>query len=103
MPRYSTKLNRKPNPKRSLMPLWLALAGLGLVLFAGWAVWSSNAQTKANIEVQGAPRLKVEPGSIDHGAVKLGTPIRDDVRVTNIGDRPLRFTEAPYIVVKEGC
>ena len=101
MPRYRTKL--KPKPKKSLLPLWLALAGLGLVLIAGWAIWGSNAQGNANVEVKGEPRLKVEKDSIDRGDIKLGTPIRDDIRVTNVGDQPLRFTEAPYIEVKEGC
>ena len=103
MPRYSTKLNPKQKPKKSLLPFWLALAGLGLVLIAGWAIWGSNAQGNANVEVKGEPRLKVEKDAIDRGDIKLGTPIRDDIRVTNVGDQPLRFTEAPYIEVKEGC
>ncbi len=101
MPRYSTKL--KPKPKKSLLPLWLALAGLALVGFAGWALLSNNAQSSASIEVKGAPRLKVEKDTIDHGQVKLGTPVSDAVRITNVGDQPLQFTETPYIEVKEGC
>lgn len=103
MPRYSTKLKPYPEPQRSRLPLWLALAGLGLVLIAGWAIRSNNAQLKANVEVKGAPRLKVEKDIIDHGDIKLGNQIRDDIRVTNIGDQPLRFIEAPYIEVREGC
>lgn len=103
MARYSTKLKPKQKPKKSLLPLWLSLAGLALVLIAGWAFWSSNAQTKANVEVKGAPRLKVEKNKIDHGEIKLGSPIRDDVRVTNVGDQTLRFTEAPYVEALEGC
>ena len=69
MPRYRTTIKPKPKPKRSLLPIWLALAGLGLVLIAGWAIWNSNAQTKASVEVKGAPRLKVEEDVIDehHG------------------------------------
>jgi hypothetical protein len=85
------------------MPLWLSLAGLVLVLIAGWALWSSNAQTKANVEVKGAPRLKVDQETIDHGALKLGNQVHDEIRVTNIGDQPLLFSEAPYIEVKQGC
>lgn len=103
MARYSTKLKPKQKPKKSLLPLWLSLAGLALVLIAGWSFWSSNAQTKANVEVKGAPRLKVEKDKIDHGEIKLGSPIRDDVRVTNVGDQTLRFTEAPYVEALEGC
>lgn len=103
MPRYSTKLKPKQKPKKSLLPLWLSLSGLVLVLIAVWAVMSNNTQTKANIEVKGEPRLKVEKTVIDRGDVKLGTPLRDDIRVTNVGDQPLRFTEAPYVEVLEGC
>ncbi|MDZ4159133.1 MAG: hypothetical protein U1B80_05010 [Anaerolineaceae bacterium] len=103
MPRYSTKLKPNPEPQRSRLPLWLALAGLGLVLIAGWLLRSNDAQLKANVEVKGAPRLKVEKDIIDHGDIKLGNQIRDDIRVTNIGDQPLRFIEAPYIEVREGC
>ena len=103
MARYNTKLKPKQKPKRNLLPLWLALAGLGLILMAVWALSSSNTGTKANIEIKGAPRLKVDTDTIDHGDVKLGTPVRDEIRVTNTGDQPLRFTEAPYIQVLEGC
>jgi len=60
MPRYSTKLKPKLKPKKSLLPLWLSLSGLILVLIAVWAILSNNTQTKANIEVQGEARLKVE-------------------------------------------
>lgn len=103
MPRYSTKLKPKAKPKRTLLPLWLSLAGLVLVAIAIWAMTNSSGQTKANIEVKGQPRLKVEQDVIDRGNIKLGTPIRDNIRVTNIGDQPLRFAEAPYVEVKEGC
>lgn len=103
MPRYSTKLKPKQKPKKSLLPLWLSLSGLVLILIAVWAILSNNTQTKANIEVQGEPRLKVEKTVIDRGNVKLGTPLRDDIHVTNVGDQPLRFTEAPYVEVLEGC
>lgn len=103
MARYRTTIKPKTKPKRNLLPLWLALGGLGFVLFAAWALWSSNAPTKSGIEVNGAPRLKVDKETIDHGDVKLGTPVRDDIRVTNTGDQPLRFIETPYIEVLEGC
>ncbi len=101
MARYRTKI--KPKPKKSLFPLWLALIGLGLIIVSGWVILSSRPQVKASIEVKGAPRLKVDQDTINRGDVKLGTPVRDDIRVTNIGDQPLRFTAAPYIEVLEGC
>ncbi len=103
MPRYSTKLKPKAQPKQSLLPIWLTLAGLAMVIFAGWALVGNKPQPKAGIQVTGAPRLQIDQDKIDHGQVKLGTPITDTVRVTNIGDQPLSFSEAPYIEVKEGC
>ncbi len=103
MARYRTKTSLKPKPKSSLLPLWLVLAGIGLILFAAWAISNGNTQAKASVEVKGAARLKVDQDKIDHGDVKLGTPISDSVRITNVGDQPLTFSEAPYIEVKEGC
>lgn len=103
MARYLTKVKSKPKQKRSLLPVWLALAGLGLLLVAGWAIWNSNGASKGSIEVNGAPRLKVEKDLIDHGDIKLGNQVQDTVRVTNVGDQPLRFAQAPFLEVKEGC
>jgi hypothetical protein len=103
MARYSTKLKPKGETPKSLLPLWLALIGLGLVLFAGWALLGNKTTSTASVEVKGEPRLKVEKELVDHGDVKLGIPISDAVRVTNVGDQPLLFTEAPYLEVKEGC
>ena len=102
MSSYRSKIKPKAKSKRSLLPLWLALAGLALLLAALWAI-QGRTQPNANIEVSGAPRLKVETEKIDRGNIKMGTPVRDDIRVTNVGDQPLRFTEPPYVEVKEGC
>jgi len=103
MPRYRTKIKPKAQPKQNLLPLWLTLLGIGLVLVAFFVFWNNSRQQKANIQVTGAPRLQVDQEVIDYGDVKLGTPVKTDVRVTNIGDQPLRFTEAPFIEIKEGC
>ena len=102
MARYSTKSKTKAKPRRNLLPLLLVLTGLGLILVTVWALLGSSPP-KTNIEVKGAPRLKVETDKIDRGNVKLGTPVRDEIRVTNVGDQPLRFVEDPFIQVKEGC
>ncbi len=104
MARYSTKIKASQKQNAGPLPLILALAGLALILLAGWVIWSSRAPAiKAAIQVKGAPRLVVEKDSIDHGDVRLGTTITDEVRITNVGDQPLRFTQAPYLQVLEGC
>ena len=103
MARNNSKIRSKSKSKKYLFPLWVYLTGLVLVLVSIWAMTINNQQTKADIVVKGEPRLKIEKTVIDRGNVKLGTPVRDDIRVTNIGDQPLRFTEAPYVEVLEGC
>jgi cell division septal protein FtsQ len=103
MTRYSTKKKPKHKTANTMLPLFMALAGLALVFLAGFAIWNSTKTPKSEIEVKGAAKIKVEKTVIDHGDVKLGTPVRDDIQITNVGDQPLRFAEAPYIEVREGC
>lgn len=102
MGRYKTKL--KPKKVKKSIPLWLIISGVVLVVVATVVLLSSGGKTKAEIEVTGAPKLKVEQELYDYGDVKLGgVPIRTVVKVTNVGDKPLLFEEAPYIEVLEGC
>lgn len=80
------------------------VGGISLILVAVVVSLRSIGREKADIEVTGAPKIKVEQDVYDYGTVKLGgVPIRTVVRVTNVGDETLRFTEAPYIEVLEGC
>lgn len=102
MARFKTKI--KPRPPRNTFPVWLIVTGIGLILLAAWALLSSINQKKAAIEVSGSPSIKVDERNFNYGDVKLGgSPIRTVVTVTNVGDKPLTFTEAPYIEVLEGC
>lgn len=102
MGKYKTK-RRTKKVKKSFL-LWLIIPGLVLVVVAAILSLSRSGNEKAAIEVTGAPKLKVEQGVYDYGDVKLGgTPIKTVVRVTNVGDQPLRFKEAPYLEVLEGC
>jgi hypothetical protein len=55
------------------------------------------------VEVQGAPKLKLDQPKIDLGDVKLGQTVSASFTVSNVGDQPLKFSEAPYIEVIEGC
>ncbi|TDA65955.1 MAG: hypothetical protein D9V45_03150 [Chloroflexi bacterium] len=102
MARNKTKF--KPKKVKKSFPIWLIVTGIGLVLVAIWALVSSGGPDKAEIEVTGAPKLKVEQDYYDYGDLKLGgASVRTVVKVTNVGDQPLRFKEAPYIEVLEGC
>jgi len=83
--------------------LWPAL-GLGslLVLLAAVSLLGGG-RGGAAIEVTGQPRLKVDNDAIDFGDVRLGRTVEATFVLTNVGDQPLRLTQAPYIEVVEGC
>jgi len=102
MSRKTKKRSSVPKPNRFL---WLTgLIGGGLVLI--WVLWSlaqSSPAPVVPVEVQGVPKLKVEQAKIDLGNVKLGQTVSASFKVSNVGDRPLQFSEAPYIEVIEGC
>ncbi|TLN03044.1 hypothetical protein FDZ74_14935, partial [bacterium] len=75
MPRYKTKI--PPRKAKKSFPIWMILAGVGLLLIALFAFLSGNSSKKANIEVTGAPAIKVDQEVIDYGKVKLGlAPIK---------------------------
>lgn len=103
--KYSKKHSRTRNPNKRLIPLLLGLGGLVLLVAAGLAIWAGNNPKagKTSIEVNGSPSLKVDKEKVDLGDVKLGKTVDVSFELTNVGDQPLRFSEAPYIEVKEGC
>ena len=74
--------------------VWLA----GLILLIGCATAPVSRP-----EVTGAARLKVDRESIDLGDRKVGQPVSASFKITNAGDHPLHFSEAPYIEVAAGC
>ena len=87
-----------------LLPALLVAGGILLVVAAVFFIRSNNRpQTDFVPQVSGAPAISVEPAQIDMGNVALGTPVRADFVITNLGDKPLKFNEAPYIELVEGC
>ena len=100
-----TKNRRQARRQRKQAP-WplLLLVGGGLLLVMG-AIFALNrpSQPKAPIEVTGAPSLKVDQEEVNLGDVKLGRTVEVSFQLTNVGDQTLRFSEAPYIEIKEGC
>ena len=49
------------------------------------------------------PPLKVDKDEVDLGNVKLGQTVEVTFNVANVGDKQLRFAEAPYVELVEGC
>ncbi len=103
MARHRTKLPQRKAVKKTL-PIWLLIGGISLILILSAVFLSGLRRQNAGIEVTGAPKIRVDQDVYDYGTVKLGgVPIRTVVQITNVGDQTLRFTEAPYIEVLEGC
>lgn len=96
---------KRPSGRRKQQPgplILLAAGGLLLMIGAVFALNQSSAP-KAALEVSGTPRLRVDQEKIDLGNVKLGQTVQASFQITNVGDQALRFAEAPFIEVKEGC
>jgi hypothetical protein len=86
------------------LPFVLSAAGvlvLGGLLLAFWG--SGLGRRQAAVEVAGSPRLMVDQQKVDIGQVPLGQQVQVKFELANVGDQTLRFTEAPYVEVKEGC
>lgn len=83
-------------------PLILALAGAAILLIAAFLAFQ-NKPAPFTPEVTGGPGLKADKEKVDLGDVKLGQTVQVSFEIRNVGDRPLKFSKAPYIEVKEGC
>ena len=88
---------------RSPWPVVLIIAATAFLVVAVYFLTAGSAAPAAAIEVNGSPRLRVDRELVDLGIVQLGKTVQVDFRLTNVGDRPLTFTEAPYVEVVEGC
>jgi hypothetical protein len=73
---------------------------LGITVFM---LLRGKASPTAALEVKGAPALKADRETVNLGEVKLGETVAVSFQIANVGDQPLRFTEKPYVEVKEGC
>ena len=101
----SKKYKRPTRRQRSGLP-WPVISivgGLILLSLTVFLFWRGQSQPTATIEVSGRPSLKVNQESIDLGNVRLGQTVEVSFELTNVGDQPLRFSEAPYVEVVEGC
>lgn len=86
--------------------LTLFIVGGIFLLTAGFLFAKNALQNRADpslIEVSGQPSLQVDREFIDYGEVKLNTSLTFDVKLTNVGDKPLKITGDPYVEVAEGC
>ena len=85
---------KRQKQKQSYPWLFVALGGILLIITAFFL---------ADRDSGGTPSIAVDQQKIDYGDVKFGVEKSFAIQVTNTGDGNLRFKEAPYIEVLEGC
>lgn len=86
--------------------LWPAVLGAAALVVVGGLIWlflGRQAQTPATPEVTGGPSAAIDQTLYDYGDVKLGTTIKTQIRVKNVGDAQLAFRGDPRVEVREGC
>jgi hypothetical protein len=100
----------KKSSKKSLQaakkPTWLLPAAIGgaVLAFVSLALLTlSNRQPAYTPEVTGGPRAEIDQREVEHGDVRFETLVESVYRVRNIGDRPLRILNEPWVEVIEGC
>jgi hypothetical protein len=78
---------------------WPLLAFGGVLLLAAVLVFANRGGGGSG----GTPAIAVDQQKIDYGYVAFGNNKSFAIKVTNTGDGVLRFKEAPYIEILEGC
>lgn len=101
----SKKLRKQRQQKKNRQKLvWTIGAGALVILSVLFPlVKNANRINPELVEVEGRPAIKVDQEMIDYGYKKWNTNLTFDIKVTNIGDQTLRFSETPYVEVLEGC
>ena len=90
---------RRTKKKKNIIPM-IALATIGGVLLITAAILLGGNDLGTG---GGTPILAVDQKVFDFGDVKFNVQKTFTIKVTNTGDGTLRFKEAPYIQVLEGC
>lgn len=103
---YRSKKSRRRENYRFWKLLSLAVGGVLLIIAGAILLRGYNQSDKAAtipLEVSGAPSLKVDQEFLDFGDVKVGEIVEATFTLSNVGDRPLKFTQAPYVELAAGC
>ena len=103
MSELKNKKNLRHHKKKQPWPIILLLAGGLLLIIVAVSAFNKPSQPKAAVEVNGSPSLKVDQEKVDLGDVRLGKTVEVTFQLTNVGDKTLKFSKAPYIEVLEGC
>jgi hypothetical protein len=99
----STRYTKKKEEPKKAGPLLIAIAGFVLILMASLALVRPASGAFQDLFGSGEPSLKVDKEKVDLGNVKLGKSVSVSFQVTNVGNKTLRFSKAPYVEVLKGC
>jgi hypothetical protein len=103
LPKNHSMHNRAAQPKSRLGLILIAVGGLIVLSFLAWTLWPLVKGASFKPEVTGAAALRTDQEKIDLGDVPLGKTVSAAFQLTNVGDQPLHFTQAPYVELVEGC
>jgi hypothetical protein len=103
--------NDRRNGNKNRRGVLLRRVGLGLIgailavvaLLSALSVVQTVTPKKVALEFSGGPSLKLFQQGLDLGDQKLGDTVPVTFEIANVGDRPLRITEQPYLEVVKGC
>ena len=91
------KRKQKEEQSKRLL-IGLVSGGIALIAIALFLAFGGSSKDDG-----GTPVVSVDQELIDYGVVKFNTELAFEVTVTNEGDGTLRFSEVPYIEVRDGC
>jgi hypothetical protein len=99
-----TKKKSRSKSAGLIVPLLIVLGGFLLVGVAALVLGGKESNSSASVPAgKVGAKLQVDKEKIDFGDVKLGEWVTATFTVTNVGDMPLEFKEAPFIRVVAGC
>jgi len=102
--RYSRKKKNPKKPNRWRIPVLLATAGVVALIAAMLLDFDIGGHpVDFTPSVPKAPAISVDNERFDYGDIRLGTTVKTEFNITNIGTEDLKFTNRPYVEVKEGC
>ena len=101
--RRRNRQNPRSGVSRFIPQVFIGLGALAIGLAVFFIVSGRGASADYEPEYTGGPRIDVDQEMYDYGYVKLNTTITTDVKISNVGDRPLRITSIPQVQVLEGC
>ena len=93
----------KNRSKKMPWPIILLFGGGVLLLIGAFFVFNKPSESGGADAGAVSPGLKVDKEKVDLGDVKLGQTVMVSFQLTNLGDKTLKFTKAPYVEVLEGC